>query len=125
METTSTSNAEEVSLEHTTGTRQSRLQHLLQDELQALLRSEASDPRLSGIRLLSVTLSIDGGQATLAYAVDGRLGDEQAIGRESQTALARAQGFLRLRLSQQLALKKTPKLKFTFVGIAEPAGDQW
>lgn len=96
-----------------------RIEHLLLEELQGLLRDEVQDPSLAGITLLSVHLSPDGGHARVAYVVTAPLAEEDARGRQSKEGLARAEGFLRARLAQQLALKKLPRLGFTFVGLQE------
>lgn len=98
--------------------RGARLQHILGGELQSLLRDEAADPILWSIRILDVTVSPDGGHARLAYAVSGAA--PQAVAR----ALERAGPFLRARLCEQLSLRRTPKLTFTFVGsdVTAPSG---
>jgi ribosome-binding factor A len=96
-----------------------RIEHLLLEELQGLLRDEVTDPALEGITLLSVHLSPDAGHARLAYVVTAPLHDEAERGRRSKEGLIRATGFLRARLAQQLNLKKLPKLSFTFVGVQE------
>lgn len=101
------------------GHRQARLEHILLDELQSLIRDEATDPSLDGVTLLSVHLSPDGGNARIAYAVAAPLQAEQERGRTSKEGLSRANGFLRSRLAQHLNLKKLPKLSFTFVGIVQ------
>lgn len=110
-------------IEEGAGHRQARLEHILLNELQSVLTDEAADPKLEGIKLLAVHLSADGGHARVAYAVLSALSDEQRFGRASLQALARARGFLRARLSQQLDLKKTPNLSFTFVGISPAVPD--
>lgn len=103
--------------------RQVRLEHLLFDELQTLLRDEASDPALTGITLLHLELSNDGGHARIGYAVAAPLHAETQAAGTSRAALTRALGFLRTRLAQRLDLKRTPKLTFTFVGVSEPGGE--
>jgi ribosome-binding factor A len=102
------------------GHRQERLEHILLDEIQTLIRDEAADPALEGVRLVSVRLSVDGGHARIIYAVEGRLSDEQERQRASAEALGRATGFLRARLAALLDMKRLPKLSFAFVGIHEP-----
>jgi len=106
--------------EPATGHRQARLEHILADELQSLLRDEATDPALEGINVLSVHLSPDAGHARVAYAVTAPLQLEQEKGRSSKAGLERATGFLRSRLASHLNLKKLPKLGFTFVGLVAP-----
>jgi ribosome-binding factor A len=103
--------------------RQVRLEHVLFDELQALIRDEASDPALEGVRLISVQLSPDGGHARIPYAVVAPLSSETERGRASAAGLVRASAFLRARLAQQLDLKRLPKLSFVFVGATEEGGE--
>jgi ribosome-binding factor A len=105
------------------GHRHARLEHILLETLQSLVTDEASDPALAGIRLLAVHLSVDGSHARVAYAVVAALRREGEVGRKSQAALARASGFLRARLAQQLDLKRLPQLAFTFVGVAQTGGE--
>ncbi len=108
------------------GHRRERLEHILLDEIQTLIRDEAADPALDGVRLVSLRLSVDDGHARIIYAVEGRLSDEHRLHRTSAEALERATGFLRARLAGLLDLKRLPKLSFAFVGIDEPgsAGPQ-
>lgn len=96
------------------------------------MRDEVSDPALAGVRVVSVQLSVDGGLARIAYAVEAPLADEQRVERGAREAFARATGFLRARLAALLDLKRLPKLSFTFVGVEQlPAteraegGDAW
>jgi ribosome-binding factor A len=115
------------------GHRPHRLEFILREQLQSLLRDEASDPALDGIRVVSLELSTDGGHARVAYAVEASLGDSTRIERASRDALGRATGFLRARLADLLDLKRLPTLTFTFVGVqqvgvapgAEEGGDRW
>lgn len=106
------------------GHRPHRLESILLEQLQSLLRDEAADPALDGVRLVSLRLAIDGGHARVAYAVAARLGDAGRVERSSRDALARAGGFLRSRLADLLDLKRVPTLSFTFVGVQEPAAPQ-
>ncbi len=103
------------------GHRQERLERILLDEVQTLIRDEAADPALDGVRLVSVQLSADGGHARIAYAVEASLSDERRVEGASREALARATGFLRARLAALLDLKRLPRLSFTFVGTRAPA----
>jgi ribosome-binding factor A len=112
------------------GHRQNRLERILLEQVQTLIRDEAADPALYGVRLVSVDLSVDGGHARIGYAVEATLAAERQIERASRDALARATGFLRARLAALLDLKRLPKLSFTFVGVADPAagapgGEPW
>lgn len=102
------------------GHRQERLEHILLDEVQWLIREEARDAALAGVRIVSVSLSPDGGHARIGYAVEAQLSHEKEAGPRSKDALERAAGFLRARLASGLDLKRTPKLSFVFMGAVEP-----
>lgn len=102
------------------GHRQERLERILYDELQTLLRDEAADPAVGGVRLVSVELSPDGALARIPYVVEAALADQRQVERSSREALARATGFLRARLAALLDLKRLPRLSFTFVAVHEP-----
>lgn len=115
------------------GHRPHRLEYILLEQLQSLLRDEASDPALGGVVLVSLQLSVDGGHARVAYAVEAPLNDARRVERSSRDALGRATGFLRARLAELLDLKRLPTLTFTFVGVQQPGaasndpggGDPW
>ena len=100
--------------------RQQRLEQLLLDEVQSIVRDHSVDPALEGIAMLRVTLSPDAAHARVAFAVIGALDQEQAAAHRAQAALGRATGFIRARLATQLNLKKLPRLSFTFVGVVPP-----
>jgi ribosome-binding factor A len=85
------------------GIRQVRLQELIREELNQLLRNEVRDRRLTGVELTLVELSRDGSCAHLWFSSDNEDGAE---------ALEHAAGFLRSRLAEALALKRTPELRF-------------
>lgn len=103
-----------------TGHRQARLERILHDELQTLIRDEAVDPALDGVGIVSVHLSVDGGHARIGYVVGAALSAERQVEAGTRAALTRATGFLRARLASLLDLKRLPKLSFTFVGVEEP-----
>ncbi len=106
-----------------TGYRQERLERILLREVQTLIRDEAADPALDGVRLVSVQLSVDGGHARISYVVEAPLAAQGQAEHGSREALARATGFLRARLAALLNLKRLPKLSFTFVGLQEPGAN--
>ncbi len=99
----------------------SRHAHLLFEELCASLR-EASDPALADVRFLCLTLSPDGGHATLAYAVEASgFCEEAPLRRRTQEALGRAGAYLRSQLVARLHLHAVPTLSFAFAGVVMPA----
>jgi ribosome-binding factor A len=86
------------------GGRGVRLQELIREEVNLLLRGEVSDARLQGVVVTFVELTRDGSCARLWFTADG---DE-----DRTKALERAAGFLRSQLAEGLALKRTPELRF-------------
>jgi ribosome-binding factor A len=84
------------------GSRVARLQELIREEVNFLLRSEIRDQRLDGVEITMVELL--GDCARLWFTVEG---DE-----DTANALDRAGGFLRSRLAESLCLKRTPELRF-------------
>jgi ribosome-binding factor A len=86
------------------GTRILRLQELIREELNFMLRGELRDPRLAGAEITMVELSTDGARARAWFHAD----DEPA----ALVALDRATGLMRDDLAQSLGLKRTPDLRF-------------
>lgn len=86
------------------GGRITRLQELIREEVNFLLRCEVTDPRLQGVVVTWVEMAGDGSCARLWFT---------AASEEDRTgALERAAGFLRNHLAESLALKRTPELRF-------------
>jgi ribosome-binding factor A len=90
-----------------------RLEAVLFQEVQSLFRNEVADPSLQQIEILSLSLTADGSSARIAYAARA----------ECREALSRAEGFIRARLASLLDLKRTPRLRFTFVGATHATND--
>jgi ribosome-binding factor A len=115
------------------GHRGARLEAVLLEQVQSILRDEAADPVLAGLRLLSLELSADGAHARVGVALAGARASERRAGREAQAALARAEGFLRALLAGRLQLKRLPRFSFVVVGVferdpghsADPGGAPW
>lgn len=81
-----------------------RLQELIREEINFLLRCEITDVRLQSVVVTWVELAGDGSCARLWFTAEGE---------EDRTqALERAAGFLRHHLADSLALKRTPELRF-------------
>jgi ribosome-binding factor A len=100
------------------GGRTIRLQELIREEVNFLLRCEVTDARLQDVVVTFVQLAGDGSCARLWFTA----GDED----DRTEALERAAGFLRNQLADSLALKRTPELRFrrdpatrTFLASAE------
>ena len=91
------------------GLRGQRLEELFREELNSILDSEISDPRLEGIHFASVELTRDGARARVWFQAHGT---SDASIDDATRALERATGFLRARLCDALPLKKSPELRF-------------
>ena len=86
------------------GTRTMRLQELIREEVNLILRNEVRDPRLDGVVITMVELAGDGSCARLWFTADG---DE-----DRRVACEHIAGFLRTQLAESLGLKRTPELRF-------------
>jgi len=87
------------------GARTLRLQELIREEVNLLLRNEIRDPRLAGVQITMVQLTGDGSCARLWFTADQEQQDVSA-------ACERVAGFLRTELAESLGLKRTPELRF-------------
>ena len=86
------------------GTRTVRLQELIREELNFLLRGELRDPRLQDVTFTMVELSPDGSRARAWFTAENEI--------DALEALDGAAGFLRNDLAESLGLKRTPELRF-------------
>ena len=86
------------------GTRIVRLQELIREEVNLILRNEVRDPRLDSVIVTMVELSGDGSRARLWYTAEGET--------DRRDACEHIAGFLRTQLAESLGLKRTPDLTF-------------
>ena len=86
------------------GTRTARLQELIREEVNLILRNEVRDPRLDGVVITMVELAGDGSCARLWFTAEG---DD-----DKREACEHIAGFLRTQLAESLGLKRTPELRF-------------
>ena len=86
------------------GTRTTRLQELIREEVNLILRNEVRDPRLDGVVITMVELAGDGSCARLWFTAEG---DD-----DKRAACDHIAGFLRTQLAEGLGLKRTPELRF-------------
>ncbi len=86
------------------GTRIVRLQELIREEVNLILRNEVRDPRLDGVVITMVELAGDGSCARLWFTAE----DDD----DKRAACAHIAGFLRTQLAEGLGLKRTPELRF-------------
>jgi ribosome-binding factor A len=86
------------------GFRVVRLQELIREEVNLILRNEVRDPRLDGVVITMVELAGDGSCARLWFTAEG---DD-----DRRAACEHIAGFLRSQLAESLGLKRTPELRF-------------
>ena len=96
------------------GHRHLRLEGLILEELRALLRDDVSDPRLEGVRIAAVVLSVDYKSARVHFVLNA----SSYLRHPTERALERATPFLRARLGEAIDLKRLPELRFLFDGYA-------
>ena len=95
------------------GVRGPRLEQLFREELNSIIESEMTDPRLEGTRVHFVELSRDGSRARVWFAVAADSNPEcSTSAAELEAVFERASGFLRRRLCEALPLKRMPELCF-------------
>jgi len=97
------------------GHRHERLQQLIHEELDSLVREELLDPRAAGVRVVSVALSIDYRSVRAGFITDD---ESPAAVQRAERALARAVPFLRARLAEAVGMKRTPDLRFVHDAVA-------
>jgi len=84
------------------GARITRIQELIREEINYLLRNDLQDPLLEGVEITMVEML--GDCARLWFTADG---DSDRL-----PALDRAKGYMRHHLADSLSLKRTPDLRF-------------
>jgi ribosome-binding factor A len=100
------------------GHRHERLQRLLREELDALVRDELADPRLDGVTFTRVELSVDYKNARVGFIAAGAVGASRDAREHLERLLTRASPFLRARLADSVELKVVPALRFTWDAYA-------
>jgi ribosome-binding factor A len=96
--------------ESRTSIRGVRLEELFREELNSILNNEINDRRLEAASVTRVELSKDGSRARVWFTL-GSSPELYRI-RERESALERACGFLRARLTEALPLARSPQLHF-------------
>ncbi len=91
------------------GHRHARLQQIIREELDALFRTEMSDPAIEGVRVVAAELSVDYRSVRVRFIVPD---DAQAD--RAERALLHAGTYIRRRLVEALDLKRIPTLRFLF-----------
>ncbi len=85
----------------------------IQRELSRLLRREVHDPRVGEVTVTRAELSDDLREARVFWVPLGAVQSEQRIA-ELAAGLKAAGPFLRRRIGQELKLRFTPRLRFSF-----------
>ena len=103
-----------------------RLQTVLLEELQSLLRDEIRDRRLLQVHFRALSLSPDGRHGRVHFVIRRDTESEsKALEITSdevhnvQSALEQAKGFFRRQLADAVEMKFTPDLRFVFDGVEE------
>ena len=94
------------------GHRHARLQQILLEELGALVRDELSDPKLDGVMVTSVELSVDYRNARVRFWAARAAPPSREERERLEGAIARAAPFLRASLADSVDLKQVPALNF-------------
>lgn len=89
--------------------RQDRVGSEIQRELAVMLREEVRDPRLKQVTIQEVRVVRDLSHAKVYFTTLER---DQA--KQLESALNKAAGFLRHRLSEEMNLRVVPQLKFVY-----------
>ncbi len=88
--------------------RRKRLEHLIRDEVETVIRRDVSDPRIGIFSITAVRLTSDLRHATIAISF---LGTEAEQARALE-GIKSATGFIRRRLSGRLRLRFMPEISF-------------
>jgi ribosome-binding factor A len=96
------------------GHRHARLQQIIAEELEALLRDELSDPDLRGVRFAGAELSVDYRALRVRFLTTGTAEAAEGEAARARRAFERAAGYVRHRLDEALDLKRVPELHFLF-----------
>ena len=95
--------------------RKDRVGDLIKRETAHIIQNELKDPGIGFVTITAVEVSADLKHAKIFYTV---LGDEDSK-RKSESALARASGFIQHEIGRKLRLKYTPEILFQFDGSVE------
>lgn len=114
-----TNSFEEEAAGQASGHRHARLQQILREELGALVRDELSDPKLDGVMVTSVELSVDYRNARVRFWAARATPPSREERDRLERALARAAPFLRASLAESVDLKQVPALNFLWDRDAE------
>jgi ribosome-binding factor A len=94
---------------------------VFQEELEAVLRDELGDPRLDGVLVTSVELSVDYRNARVSFTTKSGGGATHEERDRVVRALTRATSYLRARLADSVDLKQVRSLRFVWDQLAANA----
>lgn len=106
------------------GHRHERLSSILREEIAAVMRDELADPRLEGIRITTVDISVDYKNVRLGFVTPGGASVPRDERDRLERMLERATPFLRRRLVDAVDLKQVPALRFAWDVYAAAAPEQ-
>lgn len=98
-----------------TGVRQERLEHQIEQALEWLFRDEIRDPMLENVRVVRVELSVDYRAVRVYWTLI-----EGHFTKPLEAAMERVVPFVRASLGESLGIKRVPLVRFFF----EPGGAQ-
>jgi ribosome-binding factor A len=101
----------------TTTIRQQRVAELMFEELSILIPNELSDPRLSLVKVTSVTVSRDLRNVKVFVSHD----DDEVAKRQVMQGLRHAMPYLRRQIAARCSLRAVPELNFHYDDTPEKA----
>ncbi len=87
-----------------------KMSELLRETIAELLLRKSKDPRLQSVNVTGVKVTADLKKAVVHYSVFGGEEEKAAVAK----ALAKAVGFVRAAVGENLRLKYAPEIKFEF-----------
>lgn len=117
--------AHEAESPQAAGYRHERLTRILREEIAAVLRDEIADPRLDGVAITVVELSVDYKNARVHFVGPAGAGTARQERDRLEQILLRATPYLRRRLADAVELKAAPALRFAWDSFAAagPSGE--
>ena len=88
--------------------RRRRLEHLIRNEVEEIIRREVSDPRIGIFSITSVKMAADMKHAAISISFLGT--EEQQV--KALEGIRSATGFIRHKLSGRLSLRFMPEISF-------------
>ena len=99
--------------------RAARLAKRIQQIVATAIEREIKDPRLEFVTITDARVTGDLHDATVFFTVRGRTVDEKPDVKLAEQALAKAKGQLRKIVGEQLSVRFTPTLSFSYDSVPE------